>query len=105
VFTRFKISPSHIIYDNACNAHLYCMLREPYWFRMTRFIIDRFHKLGHSACCSPAFDPYLHQDIVGVNTSGVEQVNSWIDDLGKQVKYMLPSPIYSFFVISLFVII
>jgi len=39
-----------VIYDNACNLHEYCMNREPYLFRKTKFHVDRLHFKNHKKC-------------------------------------------------------
>lgn len=37
IFTRFDVPPSLVMYDNACNASVYCLLREPEFFKNTRY--------------------------------------------------------------------
>ena len=41
MFTRFLRAPARVVYDNACNAQMYCMKREPAFFKDTMFVIDR----------------------------------------------------------------
>lgn len=97
IFTRFKIAPEAIIYDNACNASLYCLKREPEFFENTDFMVDKMHIRGHTNACSPAYHPSSsvdqHDDVTGrrLNTQRCEQVNSFIQDLSGQAKLMTVS--------------
>ena len=52
---RWLNAPQHIVYDNACNFHRYCMNRRPRFFKNTVFWIDRFHGKNHVGCSS-AYD-------------------------------------------------
>ena len=95
MFTRFLRAPARVVYDNACNAQMYCMKREPAFFKDTMFVIDRLHARGHSdKSCSRAFHPKYamgdYDDIAGVklNTQACEQVNSCMVDIAQQAKYM-----------------
>jgi hypothetical protein len=78
LLSRWKVAPELIIYDNACNFHVYCMLREPLFFSETRILVDRFHWPNHKSCsmsfCMAAFsaDPFLF----GINSQKAEQLNS-----------------------------
>ena len=94
MFTRFKVAPRLVVYDNSCNLQHYCMLREPHFFKNTLFVIDRFHRRGH--VCSPAYDPRHHLCLNNVNTSRAEQVNSALSSLSNQLKYMCPSRYFFF---------
>ena len=93
-FTRFRRAPARVVYDNACNAQLYCMKREHEFFKDTMFVIDRLHAQGHSVDCLHAFHPkyalWDYDDIAGVrlNTQRCEQVNSCMVDIAQQAKYM-----------------
>jgi hypothetical protein len=43
LWTRWPTPPAVVIYDNACNLSIYCHMRESWYFRDTKFIIDRLH--------------------------------------------------------------
>jgi hypothetical protein len=97
LFTRFKIAPKLVVYDNGCSLHRYCIRREYDFFKNTRFVIDRFHIKGHSRFhCSPAYNCDNHPDLALINTSRAEQVNSSLRFLRNQLKYMTPAH-YLFF--------
>lgn len=64
-------APAAIIYDNACNLAKYCMVREPIFFRHTRFVVDRFHQFSHKHC-APCFDADNYSFLHNVNTQLVE---------------------------------
>lgn len=51
-YTRFTSAPGTIIYDNACNASRYCLRREPLYFALVCWLIDRLHQLNHVGCHS-----------------------------------------------------
>ena len=56
LLTRYpleKLPGVLVVYDNACNLAAFCMVREPYVFRSTRFLVDRLHSKGHT--CPAAF--------------------------------------------------
>lgn len=40
--------PEVIIYDNGCNLHNYCLNREPVFFKLSWFLVDRFHWPNHT---------------------------------------------------------
>lgn len=54
VFKTFlKVPPKVIVYDFACALEEYCLNRDPFWFKNTLFVIDRFHWTNHYAyACS-----------------------------------------------------
>jgi hypothetical protein len=54
LFTRWEEPPTVVIYDNACNLSIYAHTRESFFFRDTKFIIDRLHQHAHKRC-SPVF--------------------------------------------------
>ena len=58
--SRFSRPPQLIIYDNACRLHVYCLNREPQFFKGTRFAVDRFHWRGHVGCSKGySLDAYI----------------------------------------------
>lgn len=77
IINRFEHAPQQFIYDNACNVSRFCMSRHPRYWLHTRFIIDRLHVSNHKKC-SPAYDPGIVANVVGVhtNTQVAEQHNS-----------------------------
>jgi len=95
VATRFKMAPRWIIYDNACNAHNFCIKRLPRFFSNTRFFVDRLHWFNHSGCGRGYCLNDLKQDIQvapGVtlkelNTQICEQCNSRLENIRTQVAY------------------
>ena len=98
LFTRFIVALESVIYDNACNASLYCLKREPKFFEDTHFCIDKMHIRYHAtSSCSPAYHPSnnvdSYDDSAGrrLNTQRCEQVNSFIKDLSGQAKLMTVS--------------
>ena len=75
LLTRWPTPPKVVVYDNACNAHYFCLSREPDYFKFTQFIIDQLHASGHKAC-SCAYDPTRHEIVINKNTQQCEQLNS-----------------------------
>jgi hypothetical protein len=45
---NFRLAPSVIVYDNACNLHTYSLNRDPIYFKHTRFLVDRLHWRDHT---------------------------------------------------------
>ena len=46
--TRFPKAPSVVVYDNACNLQKYCLLRDPGFFKCTKFFVDKMHWWNHT---------------------------------------------------------
>lgn len=67
LFTRFPTAPEVVVYDNACNLSIYSHVRESYFFRDTRFVIDKLHQWNHSDC-SPVFDYNYYKELIGRNS-------------------------------------
>ena len=87
--TRFKKLPSIIMYDAACQLHLYAIKREPAKFKDTKFLIDKFHARNHT--CTKGFHTKTYKDdrrIQKLNTSIVEQFNSRLRNLANQIASM-----------------
>lgn len=95
LFTRFRVAPESVIYDNACNASLYCLKREPKFFEDTHFCIDKMHIRDHAtSSCSPAYHPSNNVDSYDDSASrrlNNQQVNSFIKNLSGQAKLMTVS--------------
>lgn len=47
LYCRLPKPPKMIIYDNGCNLHVYTLARAPNLFRLTKFVVDKFHIMGH----------------------------------------------------------
>ena len=95
VRARFPVAPGVIIYDNACNLSRYCMKREPGYFSMTRFWIDRLHWKGHINChhgfCMdeyPKCTPVMDSTIRDVNSQVCEQTNAKLELIAKTTAFM-----------------
>ena len=79
------------VYDNACNAHRYCLNRDAEEFQYTKFIIDGVHFSGHKNC-SKSYDfmqykPFtkLHKD--GAKFSqGREQMHAVLKKLSPSLR-------------------
>ena len=59
MWTRWPTAPKVVIYDNACNLYIYTHMRESWFFKDTKFIIDRLHHFAHKQC-----SPVFHFDLV-----------------------------------------
>ncbi|GJN87153.1 hypothetical protein Rhopal_000098-T1 [Rhodotorula paludigena] len=70
-----------VVYDFACSLASYCWLREPAFFRDTRFYVDELHAHGHSACSSAGFLASAMQtnnNLVEINSSAAEAAHTSI---------------------------
>uniref|UniRef100_A0A914WKG2 Uncharacterized protein n=1 Tax=Plectus sambesii TaxID=2011161 RepID=A0A914WKG2_9BILA len=88
--TRWPTPPRRIVYDNACRLHLYCLNREPTFFKMSHFLVDRFNMLGHTGC-SKSYDMAKYAasaDISKINLECCEQLNSILVKLKLSLSYM-----------------
>jgi len=91
IFTRWKKAPSFVIYDFACALAPYCMLREPDFFKDTKFLIDDFHANGHTRCSNACrVEPYRKHDprIRKVDSSAAECGNGALTRIEVSVSYM-----------------
>lgn len=91
LFTRWENPPKVVIYDFACALGPYCMVREPRFFKNTRFLIDGFHAKGHKRCTKSCFissykknDP----DLATVNSSAAECGNGGLLKIRRPLSYM-----------------
>lgn len=67
LYTRWKVAPEVVVYDNACNLAIYAHMREAWFYRDTTFVVDRLHQFAHHQC-SPAFDFNLFKDLYRRNS-------------------------------------
>ena len=90
LFLRFPVAPTMVVYDNACNAHTFCLKREPNFFLHCRFMVDFLHIRGHTAC-SATYSPYCHRPLLAslrvTNTERAEQFNSELEGKVSQLYY------------------
>ena len=91
LYERFEFAPGTVVYDNACNAGRYCLSREPKFFSLTKWLIDRLHFKNHIGCHScfnidmyPSDTKILNGKMTlgQLNTQAVEQVNSKLSYMG-----------------------
>lgn len=91
LYERFQFAPGTVVYDNACNAGRYCLSREPKFFSLTKWLIDRLHFKNHVGCHScfnidmyPSDTKILKGKMTlgELNTQAVEQVNSKLSYMG-----------------------
>ena len=86
MFSRWKVAPEVVVYDNACNLAKFCLSREYAFFKHTKFVIDRLHMYSHKAC-SPVFNPNFHSALTGYNTQICEQFNRALQGIKTQLVY------------------
>ena len=88
---RFQKAPQVIVYDNACKLHQFCLNREPYYFRNTLFVVDRFHWRGHVGCSAGyCLNSYTQMAIKEINSQVNEQANAGLQRIRGQLAYMTP---------------
>jgi hypothetical protein len=85
LWLRWGIAPTDIVYDNACNFYKFVLLRNPWFYKLSRFTIDWLHVVGH-ILCSLAFHPQYNPHIRGDNTQLCEQGNAK-DDIATSHLY------------------
>lgn len=82
------------VYDNACHARQYQLMRASHKFFGTLTICDRFHASNHKAC-SKCFSPDQWKHIPwikGANTSAMEQINAeLVRHLASFVSFQCPA--------------
>lgn len=91
LFTHWPVAPKIVVYDYACQLAPYSMVREPLFFRDTRFVVDEFHAVGHTKCSSASSATHAMQydpNLQAVNTSAAEVGNSGVGKIRKSVSYM-----------------
>ncbi|KAJ7021201.1 hypothetical protein C8F04DRAFT_911170, partial [Mycena alexandri] len=103
--------PNFIAYDDACSLLRHIVTQNPNspWLATTRFIVDVWHYIGHRATdilcglwCNPAPLNGSQPDLILVkedadgttyqtrafNTETAEQLNSWLNGFGSQLRQM-----------------
>ena len=91
LYTQWPTAPKVVVYDFACQLAPYCLLREPQFFRNTRFLVDQFHVSGHTKCSKASSSTYAMQfdpNLQVINTSAAEVGNSGAAKIRKSVSYM-----------------
>jgi len=91
LYTQWPTAPKVVVYDFACQLAPYCLIREPNFFRNTRFFVDQFHASGHTKCSKASSSTYAMQfdpSLQAVNTSVAEVGNSGAAKIRKSVSYM-----------------
>ena len=91
LYTQWPTAPKIVVYDFTCQLAPYCLLREPQFFRDTRFLVDQFHASGHTKCSRASSSTYVMQfdlNLQVINTSAVEVGNSGAAKIQKSVSYM-----------------
>jgi hypothetical protein len=77
IMERWREAPETIIYDNCCNFHVFCSIREPRFFAKTRFFVDRFHWPNHNKCSGCYnLDNYNDPVLQSINSERAEQFNA-----------------------------
>jgi hypothetical protein len=87
LYTRFMHGKKVIFYDNACNGQDFGWLREPWYFRETIFLSDRFHQKDHTKCSS-GFDANMYWWAKFINTQVCEIGNSVTNKIKTQAAFM-----------------
>jgi hypothetical protein len=87
LFTRLLDGKKVIFYDNACNLQDFCYKREPWFFRDTIFLSDRFHQKDHTKCSS-GFDANMYWWAKFINTQVCEIGNSVTNKIKTQAAFM-----------------
>jgi len=91
LYTQWPTAPKVVVYDFACQLAPYCLVREPQFFRDTRFLVDQFHASGHTKCSKASSSTYAMQfdpNLQTINTSAAEVGNSGAAKIWKSVSYM-----------------
>jgi hypothetical protein len=75
LWTRFRIPPDFVIYDNGCNLSEFGLNREPEFMKLLLALVDGLHYKGHTNC-SKAFDSRIYDLYKHINTMLAEQKNA-----------------------------
>lgn len=67
LYSRFSVAPRVVVYDNACNLAVHCLMREPRFYADTAFIVDRMHYKSHRNC-PRIYDADQYPGLIGSNT-------------------------------------
>lgn len=87
IFTRFKLPPVLVCYDNACNLLEYCFNREPHFFAETVFVVDSLHAHHHTNC-APSLRINWHPALQTLVSVLAEQKNRRLGIIRKHLMYM-----------------
>lgn len=98
-FPEDTLKKTTIIYDFACQLSEYCLNREPLLFQNSTFLIDRFHRCNHK-CCN-IFNMNKFPNMTSVNSSAMEQLNSFLDKFSTPISFMKQSTAVRFIIIML----
>ena len=86
LYTHIVKAPDVIMYDFCCSLSKYVHKRESGFFKNTRFFHDVFHSYTHK--CTPAFWYNKLTGFDGVNSSILEQFNSFLRNIKTSAKLM-----------------
>lgn len=64
----------------------YCLNREPHMFKHSKFLVDRFHYLGHK--CSRVFSMNHYPHLRKINSAIMESLNSFFQSFKPQLSQM-----------------
>ena len=96
VLENSKINPNVLIYDNGCKLKKYIEKKSNYVqtprfdkLKKMKIMVDRFHFKSHvDQYCNKNCNPYKCLELVDLNTSVAEQINSWFSRYKYITKYM-----------------
>lgn len=89
--THFEEAPETVVYDFACALQEYCLNRAPQFFKHTRFVVDRFHWLGHKSCAA-GYNMAWYPSLRFTNSSIAEQCNAALKRVKASVTRMSQVP-------------
>jgi hypothetical protein len=71
-----------IFYDRACKLHIYCLIREPFFFRRSTFRVDMLHYANHVGC-SEGYNPSIYRSArTHSSSASAPYVNSQVAEQG-----------------------
>ena len=85
-FTTCLTPPSVIMYDNACQLHIYALNRDPQQFKRTLFVVDRLHGCGYVGRSS-GYNLDMYSTHKGLN-SQINAANAGLQHIKSQLAYM-----------------
>ena len=86
LYTHLEKARDYVLYDFACSFSGYCHNRESGYFRNTSYFHDVFH--GYTHTCTVAFRCNRLSRFDQVNSSIVEQFNSFLQNIKTAAKLM-----------------
>lgn len=104
LYRRFPTPPGIVIYDNACALSRVCVKNAPAHFGNVKYLIDRLHWCGHTACHTGYYmGMYDNWTVLGgtlklsqINSQVCEQANSKMELIRSQTKSMNQETYMSF---------